>query len=72
MLDLEYNVKKPVCIWILERIKLSNQTRHTFHQKCGPKNENKPHCIFNAEFVHGLLGKEPMNLEKYGMIKMLS
>lgn len=72
MLDLEYNVKKLVCTWIQEKIKLSNPTKHTFHQKCGQKNENKPHCIFNAECVHGLPVKEPMNLERLEMIKMQS
>ena len=72
MLDLEYSVKKPVCIWIPEKIKSSNQIKLTFHQKCGLKKENKLHSIFNAEFVPGLHEKEHMNLEKSEMTKMLS
>jgi len=72
MLDSEYNVKKPVCIWTQGKIKLLNPTRHTFHPRCGQKSVNKPHCTFNAEYVLGLLVKGHMNLEKWGMIKMLN
>ena len=70
MLVREVNVKKPDCIWTLEKIKLSDQTRTISLQRCGPKNVNRLHCIFNAELELGLQEGELMLLGKSEMIKM--